>query len=157
MKRYLVIFIPLFFFSNYFCYAQSGNDNPNGGVRISFGNDNYVTPTTLSGDDPAIPPKPKRTFNTNSITLNLILQDADTFENVSKTLDALLENERITMGGGETCRTCFVIVYNLDTGDIPAVLDKGTGKRINLLTNQSEDLEAYPKETFGRIWFELED
>lgn len=129
--------------------------NENGGARISFGEGNeFVEPRTLSGDDPAVPQKPKRTFSTNSIILNQILQSCDEgFDSFNKIFKKLQEIEKITLGTEDNSRECFSVVYNFDTSEIKAVMDKGTGKRMNLLNNQFETDEKYPSDVYKKIYF----
>jgi hypothetical protein len=129
--------------------------NENGGVRISFGDGSeYSEPRTLSGDDPAVPPKPKRTFSTNSIVLNQILQSCDeSFDAFNKTFEKLQKMEKITLGTEDNPRENFTIVYNFETKEIVAVLDKGTGKKMNLLTNQFVTDENFTNEIYQKIYF----
>ena len=129
--------------------------NENGGVRISFGNDSeYTEPRTLSGDDPAMPSKPKRTFSTNSIILNQILQSCDeSLESFNTTFEKLRKMEKVTMAEKGFSKEIFTVVYNSDNQEIVAVFDKGTGKRMNLLTNQFETDEKFANEIYKKIYF----
>ena len=136
-------------------FSTLSAQNENGGVRISFGSDNeYTEPRTLSGDDPAIPAKPKRTFSTNSIVLNQILQSCDEgFESFNTTIEKLRKMEKVTVVEQGFSKEIFTVVYNSDTQKIVAVFDKGTGKRMNLLTNQFETDEIFASEIYKKIYF----
>lgn len=157
MRKQIALFISLFFGFATASLAQSNNGN-GGGVRISFGNDaEYVEPKTLSGDDPAVPPMPKRTFNTNSILLNQLLEASDNFDRFNQTLEKFQNNQKLTLESGDNCRSCFLAVYNIATKEIVAVLDKGTGKRVNLLNNKFETNDLYSSDAYGKIWFQLDE
>ncbi len=141
------------------CVSFVSAQNENGGVRISFGNDaEYVEPKTLSGDDPAVPAKPKRHFSTNSIILNQILESCDEgYESFNTTFEKLQNRGKVVLGNDDNHADCFAVVYNLESKKIVAVMDKGFGKRMNLLDNQFEKDDLYPQETFGRIFFLIEE
>lgn len=139
-----------------FLLAQN-DGNGGGAVRISFGNDNYVEPVTLSGDDPAVPPKPKRVFHTNSLILNQILAECEDFEALTNLLDELEKTSKITLSDGVDCGDCFLIVNNSETKNVVAVLDKGKGKRMNLLNNQFETETIYEGVGFEKRWFSLSE
>ena len=157
MKKILFLLAFLMVCGPVFCFAQADDGNGGGAVRINFGGGNHVEPQTLSGDDPAIPPKPKKTYNTNSIILNKILESADDFELFNATLENFQNSGKVMLGGAENCRTCFMVVYNLSSKNIVAVMDKGTGKRMNLLSNKFETNDLYPSEEFGKIWFQIDE
>ncbi|MBO4644908.1 MAG: hypothetical protein J5642_00140 [Bacteroidales bacterium] len=153
MKR-ITLIVSLLLSSIGFLSAQ----NENGGVRISFGSDmENVEPRTLSGDDPSVPAKPKRQFFTNSITLNKILSDCDDYETLKKTLDQLQESSIVTVTMNANGTDCFTIVYNSSEKKVVAVLDKGKGKRMNLLNNQFETEDAYQGESYEKIYFSIEE
>ena len=72
MKK-IIFFVGIIILSCDFVFSQE-----DGAVRINFGTENVpIAPVIMSGDDPNIPPKPKRTFTTNSVILNQILQACD--------------------------------------------------------------------------------
>ncbi len=139
-------------------FAQSNDGNGGGAVRIGFGSDSeYVEPRTLSGDDPAVPPKPHRTFHTNSVTLNKILDATWDFEEMNKVLEKLKSSQKVVVSEDGECGACFAIVYNFSTKEVVAVMDKGSGKRMNLLSNKFETNDLYDNESFGFILFELNE
>lgn len=146
----------LFLFSSIsICLAQEDNDR-NGGVRISFGND-YVEPQTFSGDDPNIPPKPKRTFSTNSIILNQILQECEDFESLTTTMGKFQNSGQITIIEQEECADCFTIYYLKEGNIVEAVMDKGSGKRANLIENQFITTDKFTSDTYGTIRFQINE
>ena len=146
----------LFLFSSFsFCLAQEDNDR-NGGVRISFGNE-YVEPQTFSGDDPNIPPKPKRTFSTNSIILNQILQECENFESLITTMEKFQNSGQITIIEKEECADCFTIYYLKEGNTVEAVMDKGNGKRANLLDNQFITTDKFTSKTYEAIRFQINE
>ncbi len=153
MNKVLPLFI---FFVTFGIISACAQDDGNGGgaVRISFGNE-YVEPMSLSGDDPAIPPKPKKTFHTNSIILNQILAECDNFSALQTLLQNLQNASKITLLTMPENGNCFVIVNKVDTKEVVAVLDKGKGKRMNLLNNQFETEEIYNGENFEKCYFLL--
>ena len=144
----------LVFFSVSAAVAQE-DGNGGGAVRISFGNGDVVEPITLSGDDPAVPSKPKPVFHTNSMVLNQILADCDEFEHVRQTLAQLQSSGQISLPEDADCPDCFLIVNNFSTGMVVAVLDKGKGKRMNLLNNQFETDAMYEGDEFKKLRFSL--
>lgn len=149
----LIFTISLIIFTFFFSNATAQNES--GGVRIRFGNDGeYAEPQTLSGDNLAIPVKPKRTFSTNSIVLNQILQSCDEgYDSLSNTMEKLRKMEKVTVAEQGFSKDVFTIVYNSDTHEIVAVLDKGTGKKMNLLTNQFETDEKFAIDIYLKIYF----
>lgn len=157
MKKILFLLAFLMVGSPLFCLAQSNDGNGGGAVRIQFGGGDYVAPRTLSGDDPAMPPKPKKTYNTNSIVLNQILESTDDFELFNTTLENFQKIGKVMLSEEENCSTCFMVVYNLDSKNIVAVMDKGNGKRMNLLSNKFETNDLYSGENFGKIRFQIDE
>lgn len=158
MRKNLILFLN--FWLMMFCagFAQSNDGNGGGAVRISFGSGSeYVEPRTLSGDDPAVPPKPHRTFHTNSVNLNKILEATWDFEAMQNVLEKLKSSQKVVVSEGAECAACFTIVYNLETKEVVAVMDKGSGKRMNLLSNKFETNDLYVEESFGKILFELNE
>ena len=153
MNKVLPLFIFFVIFSIISACAQD-DGNGGGAVRISFGNE-YVEPMSLSGDDPSIPPKPKKTFHTNSIILNQILAECDDFSALQTLLQNLQNASKITLLTVPENGNCFVIVNKVDTKEVVAVLDKGKGKRMNLLNNQFETKEIYKGENFEKCYFLL--
>lgn len=153
MNKVLPLFIFFVIFSIISACAQD-DGNGGGAVRISFGNE-YVEPMSLSGDDPSIPPKPKKTFHTNSIILNQILAECDDFSALQTLLQNLQNASKITLLTVPENGNCFVIVNKVDTKEVVAVLDKGKGKRMNLLNNQFETEEIYKGENFEKCYFLL--
>ena len=137
--------------------ALAQNDGNGGGaVRISFGNE-YVEPVSLSGNDPNIPPKPQREFHTNSPILNQILANCDDFSNLQSTLLNFQDNDKILLFEDIPQTKFFTIVYNLFDKNVVAVLDKGSGKRMNLLNNQFETDDIYPDAEFGKMRFVINE
>ncbi len=153
MNKVLPLFISFVTFGIISACAQD-DGNGGGAVRISFGNE-YVEPMSLSGDDPAIPPKPKKTFHTNSIILNQILAECDDPSALQALLQKLQNASKITLLTMPENGNCFTIVNKVDTKEVVAVLDKGKGKRMNLLNNQFETEEIYKGETFEKCYFLL--
>ena len=51
----------------------------------------------------------------------------------------------------------FMVVYITDTKEIVALMDKGTDKRCNLLTNQFESNDLYSDEKYSKVWFRIEE
>lgn len=153
MNKVLPLFI---FFVTFSIISACAQDDGNGGgaVRISFGNE-YVEPVSLSGDDPSIPPKPKKTFHTNSIILNQILAECDDFSALQTLLQNLQNASKITLLTVPENGNCFTIVNKVDSREVVAVLDKGKGKRMNLLNNQFETEEIYKGENFEKCYFLL--
>lgn len=146
---------PLIFFISVSVTAFAQNDGNGGGaVRISFGNE-YVEPVSLSGDDPSIPPKPKKEYHTNSIILNQILSACDDYSALHDLLQKLQNASKITLLTMPENGDCFLIVNKIDTKEVVAVLDKGKGKRMNLLNNQFETEENYAGENFEKYYFLL--
>ncbi|MCQ2279476.1 MAG: hypothetical protein MJZ49_01575 [Bacteroidales bacterium] len=156
MNKTILTFIICLCIAPMLLIAQN-DGNGGGAVRISFGNDNYVEPVTLSGDDPTIPPKPKRVFHTNSLILNQILAECEDFEALTKLLDELEKTSKITLSDSSSCEDCFLIVNNSETKIVVAVLDKGKGKRMNLLNNQFETETMYEGDAFEKRWFSLSE
>ena len=152
MNKFL--FLLIFFISVSVTAFAQNDGNGGGAVRISFGNE-YVEPVSLSGDDPSIPPKPKKEFHTNSIILNQILASCDDFSALQELLQKLQNTSKITLLTMPEDGNCFVIVNKIDTKEVVAVLDKGKGKRMNLLNNQFETEDNYAGENFERCYFLL--
>lgn len=150
------LLLPLLFICLSLTAFAQNDGNGGGGVRISFGNE-YVEPQTLSGDDPAIPPKPKREFHTNSLILNQILSNCDDFEAMQATLEKFKASNRILLFEELPETKVFSIVYDFESKTVVSVFDKGNGKRMNLLNNQFETDDMYPNSEFGRIWFSIEE
>lgn len=153
MNKVQALFV---FFVAFGILSACAQDDGNGGgaVRISFGNE-YVEPVSLSGDDPSIPPKPKKTFHTNSIVLNQILAECDDPSALQALLQKLQNASKITLLTMPENSNCFVIVNKINTKEVVAVLDKGKGKRMNLLNNQFETEDIYAGEGFEKIYFLL--
>ena len=136
-------------------YAQEENNN--GAFRISIGGE-YVEPYSLPGNDPNIPPKPKRQFNTNSIFLNQILNSCETYETFEETMERFQKMNRVFYSEDQSnTKDFFTVVYMKETKEIVAVMDKGSGKRCNLLTNQFETDDLYQDEKYAKIWFKIEE
>ena len=153
MNKVLPLFIFFLTFGIMFACAQN-DGNGGGAVRISFGNE-YVEPVSLSGDDPSIPPKPKKEFHTNSIILNQILAECDDLSALQDLLQKLQNASKITLLTMPENGNCFLIVNKVDTKEVVAVLDKGMGKRMNLLNNQFETEDIYNGENFEKCYFLL--
>ena len=153
MNRILSLFIFFAAISVLPAFAQN-DGNGGGAVRISFGNE-YVEPVSLSGDDPSIPPKPKKEYHTNSIILNQILAACDDYSALHDLLQMLQNASKITLLTMPENGDCFVIVNKIDTKEVVAVLDKGKGKRMNLLNNQFETEDNYAGENFEKYYFLL--
>lgn len=153
MKKSVLLLSVIFLFTASLFAQNDGNGG--GAVRISFGNDEHVEPVTLSGDAPAIPPKPKAVFHTNSIVLNQILAECEEVEALQTTLDLLQKSSKISISTEENCPDCFTIVINSENHKIIAVLDKGKGKRMNLLNNQFETDAMYEDAKFEKMRFLL--
>lgn len=153
MNKIISLFVFFVAMSVLSAFAQD-DGNGGGAVCISFGNE-YVEPVSLSGDDPSIPPKPKKEFHTNSIILNQILAACDDFSALQTLLQKLQNASKITLLTMPEDGNCFVIVNKVDTKEVVAVLDRGKGKRMNLLNNQFETEEIYEGETFKKRYFLL--
>lgn len=156
MNKTILTFIICLCLAPMLVMAQN-DGNGGGAIRISFGNDNYVEPVTLSGDDPAVPPKPKRVFHTNSLVLNQILAECEDYKALTELLDELEKTSKISLSDGSECGNCFLIVNNFETKIVVAVLDKGKGKRMNLLNNQFETETIYEGDAFEKRWFSLSE
>lgn len=150
----ITLFISIFLCVN---IISAQEENNNGAFRISIGGD-YVEPHTLAGDDPNIPPKPKRQFNTNSIFLNQILNSCENYEDYEKTMALFTKMQRVFYADSTAdLKQYFMVVYITDTKEIVALMDKGTGKRCNLLTNQFETNDLYSDEKYSKVWFRIEE
>lgn len=156
MNRIILTLVISLCISPIFLMAQD-DGNGAGAVRISFGDGNYIEPTTLSGDDPAVPPKPKRVFHTNSIILNQILAEYEDFESLMKKISDFEKASKIILSDGTDCSDCFLIVNNFETKKVVAVFDKGKGKRMNLLNNQFETEAMYEGELYEKRWFSISE
>lgn len=106
MNKTILTFIICLCLAPMLVMAQN-DGNGGGAVRISFGNDNYVEPVTLSGDDPAVPPKPKRVFHTNSLVLNQILAECEDYKALTELLGELEKTSKIALSDGSECGNCF--------------------------------------------------
>ena len=152
MNKFL--FLLIFFISVSVTAVAQNDGNGGGAVRISFGNE-YVEPVSLSGDDPSIPPKSKKEYHTNSIILNQILAACDDYSALHDLLQKLQNASKITLLTMPENGDCFLIVNKIDTKEVVAVLDKGKGKRMNLLNNQFETEDNYAGENFEKYYFLL--
>ena len=83
------------------------------------------------------------------------MAECDNFSALQTLLQNLQNASKITLLTMPENGNCFVIVNKVDTKEVVAVLDKGKGKRMNLLNNQFETEEIYNGENFEKCYFLL--
>lgn len=128
-------------------------EHGHGAVSIGIGSGSDAV--TMPGNSPNIPPKPRKTFSTNSIVLNQILSNYDDYANFMQSLAALKAKGLVDYGEFSTAGNLaesFILITDKQQ-NIISVLDKGAEKRMNLLNNGFETLSQYADDGYSKTWF----
>ena len=64
---------------------------------------------------------------------------------------------QITIIEKEECTDCFTIYYLKEGNTVEAVMDKGNGKRANLLDNQFITTDKFTSKTYEAIRFQINE
>lgn len=115
--------------------------------------------TWTQSTPPAVPDlkkelKPLDTVNTATYNVLTALLKMDTYESVMLYLDAMKDDGRLMFGRLEAAKSlerAYLIV--IKDGQLVTVLNKGGRERVNLKTNQPEEVTKYIG--YGIIWLQI--
>lgn len=115
--------------------------------------------TWTQSTPPAVPDlqkelKPLDTVNTSTYNILTSLLKMDTYESVMLYLDAMKDDGRLMYGRLESAKSlerAYLII--IQEGKLVTLLNKGGRERVNLKTNQPEDVTRYIG--YGIIWLQI--